>query len=100
MLKTGPPDPELVVAGGTLMFHPERDRRFPYLYVVPRHSHVDRMKNKEAVTQIVVYIQDTDADTLKSTYEFEETLHVPLGPNESITHLGKWNRIYLHIHDH
>ena len=89
MAITGPPDPDLVVQGGTLLFHPNRDGRFPYLYVVSHHSLVNKMKNKKAITQIIVYVQDTDALALKSMYEFEEMLYVPLGPNASMANLGE-----------
>jgi hypothetical protein len=38
--------------------------------------------------RILVYIQDTLVDGLKQLEEFEASLEVPLGPDESVSNLG------------
>jgi hypothetical protein len=38
--------------------------------------------------RILVYIQDTSVDGLKQLEEFEASLEVPLGPDESVSNLG------------
>jgi hypothetical protein len=47
MLESGPSDPDLVVKDGNLLFHQQRDGRFPYLYQVPSHPMVDGMIDKQ-----------------------------------------------------
>ena len=49
MLETGPSDPNLVVKEGALLFHSQRDGRFPYLYQVPSHPRVEEMTDKAAI---------------------------------------------------
>ena len=91
MLESGPPDPDLVVKDGILLFHPQRDSRFPYLYRVQSHPLVDEMLDKTAIKNILVYIQDTEPSALKHLLDFENTLFVPLGPDESMHGLGREN---------
>ena len=91
MLESGPGDPELVVRQGKLLFHPQRDSRFPYLYQVPSHPLVDEMIDKTVIKNILVYIQDTKPAALKRLLDFENTLFVPLGPNDSMHDLGEEN---------
>jgi hypothetical protein len=74
MLESGPSDPDLVVKDGNLLFHQQRDGRFPYLYQVPSHPMVDEMIDKTAIKNILVYIQDTEPAALKHLLDFENTL--------------------------
>ena len=78
---------ELQVPDGVLLYDPERDRRFPYIFKVGSHllAH-DRELFPEG--HILVYIQDTSVDGLKRLEEFEASLEVPLGTDESISNYG------------
>ena len=92
MQESGPSDPALVVKDGNLLFHQQRDCRFPYLYQVSSHPMVDEMIDKTVIKTILVYIQDTEPAALKRLLDFENTLFVPLGPNESMLGLGEENQ--------
>lgn len=83
------PDHVLQVPGGTLLYHPNRDSRLPYLYVVETHPLVDRSQCSETSQgRILVYIQDVSRDVMTAQASFEETLEVPLGPDELMDALG------------
>src|SRR6202789_2012268 len=43
ILESGPSDSDLVVKEGSLLYHPRRDGRFPYLYRVKSHPQVEEM---------------------------------------------------------
>lgn len=88
MLENGPSDPNLVVKEGILLFHLQRDGKFPYLYQVPSHPGVEEMIDKTAIKHILVYVQDTEPAALKHLLDFENTLHVPLGPDILMGDLG------------
>ena len=53
---------------------------------------VDEMIDKTVIKTILVYIQDTEPAALKRLLDFENTLFVPLGPNESMLGLGEENQ--------
>lgn len=91
MLKSGPSDSNLVVEEGNLLFHPQRDGRFPYLFQVASHPQVEDMIDKTIIKKILVYIQDTESAALKSLLNFEDRLFVPLGPDLSMPDLGRKN---------
>jgi hypothetical protein len=85
MLPVAPP--ELQVPDGVLLYDPERDGWFPYVFQV--HSHpLAHDRELFPSGRILVYIQDTSVDGLKRLEEFEASLEVPLGPDESISNLG------------
>jgi hypothetical protein len=89
MLESGPSDSSLIVNEGSLLFHPRRDGRFPYLYSVASHPQVEEMADKTVIKNILVYIQDTEPAALKRLLDFEDHLFVPLGPDISMRDLGK-----------
>ena len=89
MQESGPSNPDFVVKDGTLLFHQQRDGRFPYLYRVSSHPLVDEMIDKTAIKNILVYVQDTEPTALKQLLDFENTLFVPLGPNNLMPGLGE-----------
>lgn len=79
------------VPGGDLLFHPNRDGRLPYLYIVQSHPLVDRSKLRvDSPGRTLVYVQDTSKETMKAQAEFEDTLEVPLGPDELMVELGQF----------
>lgn len=79
------------VPGGTLLFHPNRDGRLPYLYTVQSHPLVDRSKLRvDSPGRILVYIQDTSKEAMTAQAVFEDTLEVPLGPDELMVELGEF----------
>jgi len=77
--------PDFIVPDGSLLYHPARDARFPYLYQVDKHPLV---KDSPAVKRILVYVQDTTDEGLKRMFDFEEKLYVPLGPDCTMDDLG------------
>lgn len=79
------------VPGGNLLFHPNRDGRLPYLYIVQNHPLVDRSKLRVGSPgRILVYVQDTSKETMTAQAAFEDTLEVPLGPDELMVELGRF----------
>jgi hypothetical protein len=91
ILESGPSDSDLVVKEGSLLYHPRRDGRFPYLYRVKSHPQVEEMIDKTVINNIFVYIQDTEPTALKRLLDFEDRLFVPLGPDSSMHDLGMKN---------
>jgi len=78
MDRNGPSDTRYRVPGGSLLYSPHRDARFPYLYAVPTHELVH---SPEYITKILVHVVDTSDDARVARAKFEKTLSVPLGPN-------------------
>ena len=85
MLPVAPPG--LQVPDGVLLYDPERDGRFPYIFQVGSHP-LAHDRDLFPSGRILVYIQDTSVDGLKQLEEFEASLEVPLGPDESVSNLG------------
>ncbi len=85
MSKEGPTDPRFQIPGGTLLYHPERDERFPYLYEIPSHILVH---SPEYIKKILIRVMDTSIDARKALATFEKTLSVPLGPDADMTNYG------------
>ena len=98
MRADGPKDKRFVVDHGSLVYCKRRDARFPYLYEVSSHPLVH---NTEAVKRILVYIIDTDPAALKTLADWEETLGIPLGPDDAMDEHGKLPLIifvqYIHV---
>lgn len=90
-MENRPSNSDFVVKEGNLLFHPQRDGRFPYLYQVTSHPRVEEMIDKTIIKKILVYIQDTEPAALKSLLNFEDRLFVPLGPDLSMQELGRKN---------
>ncbi|KIJ90287.1 hypothetical protein K443DRAFT_116799 [Laccaria amethystina LaAM-08-1] len=86
MRADGPKDKRFVVDHGSLVYCKCRDGRFPYLYEVSSHPLVH---NTQAVKRILVYIIDTDPAALKTLADWEETLGIPLGPDDAMDQHGK-----------
>jgi hypothetical protein len=83
------PDPQFRVPGGTLLYHPKRDSRLPYIHIVDSHPLVDRTHVPVTSSgRILIYIQDTSEVVMKAQDNFEEGLDVPLGPETSIQAMG------------
>ena len=78
MNRDGPSDHRYRVLRGTLMYSPDRDARFPYIYAVPAHVLVHSPKH---ITKILVHVVNTSIDARVARAKFNKTLSVPLGPN-------------------
>lgn len=81
-----PSDKRFVVPGGTLLYHPNRDDRHPYMYTVENHpldTRVERFKGR-----MIVFIQDTSKDAIDRLRAFESELRIPVGPDHTIPELG------------
>lgn len=83
-----PADGRYIVSGGILLYHPNRDGRHAYLYVVPNHPLDQRSTPFNG--RSIVFIQDTSENGIKRMKEFESTLKVPLGPDRNVEKLGKY----------
>jgi len=92
-LKDGPADRRFRISGGTLLYNPERDARFPYIYSVKTH----KLVHDERITKILIHVVDTSIEARIDLATFHKTLEVPLGPNELMDRYGR--RIgYFHIY--
>jgi hypothetical protein len=89
MRKQGPLDHGFVVPGGNLLYNKNRDGRFPYLYELSRHPLVAESDYGTKIRHILVYIQKTDPESLRSQFLFEETLNVPKGPDAEMEKNGQ-----------
>jgi hypothetical protein len=79
--------PELQVPDGMLLYNPNRDGRFPYIFQVDSHL-LAHDRDLFPSGRILRYIQDTSVEGLKALGEFEASLEVLLGMNESVSNLG------------
>ena len=87
MRMEGPIDPRFQVPSGTLLYIPERDARFPYIYEIPTHALVHSPKY---IKTILIHIVDTSLDARITCATFEKTLSVPLGPNKNMDGNGRF----------
>jgi len=71
---------------GCLQFNPHRDTRFPLLYTVKEHPLV---VNRHLLQTIYVYIEDTSQGALTKKLAFENSLHIPLGPDDTMSDHGE-----------
>jgi hypothetical protein len=81
---------DFCVPGGTLIYDAVRDSRFPYIHQVKSHPLVhdpDILANG----RIFVFIQDTSPQAMEKLKEFEDSLEVPLGPDENMEGQGEPN---------
>ena len=88
-MSTTPPEEFVVKDGeiaGCLQFNPHRDVRFPLLYTVKQHPLV---VNRHLLQTIYVYIEDTSRAALTKKLAFENSLHVPLGPDDTMSDYGE-----------
>jgi hypothetical protein len=88
-MTTTPPEEFIVKDGeiaGCLQFNPHRDTRFPLLYIVKEHPLV---VNSDLLQTIYVYIEDTSQGALTKKLAFENSLHVPLGPDDTMSDHGE-----------
>jgi hypothetical protein len=85
MLPVAPP--ELQVPDSVLLYDPNRDGQFPYIFQVNLHP-LAHDRDSFPSGRILVYIQDMSVEGLKALGEFEASLEVPLGTNESVSNLG------------
>jgi len=84
-----PPEKFIVKDGeiaGCLQFNPHHDTRFPLLYTVKEHLLV---VNRHLLQTIYIYIEDTSQGALMKKLAFENSLHVPLGPNNTMSDHGE-----------
>ncbi len=75
----GPGDPALVVQEKMLLFHPNRDSWFPYLYEIAIHHLVQLEgieKNGCPIKRIIAYMQDTSKEALEEQFAFESLVFV------------------------
>lgn len=87
MSEEGPRDPQFRVPGGTLLYKPERDTRFPYIYEIPTHTLVHSPKY---IKRILIHVVDTSIDARKACANYESKLSVPLGPNNYMENCGEF----------
>jgi len=85
MSKDGPLDPRFRIPDGELLYHSERDARFPYIYRVPTHALVH---SPEHVRIILIHVVDTSVEARIRRGQFAKTLSVPLGPNKLMEEYG------------
>jgi hypothetical protein len=89
MSKEGPVDPRFHIPGGTLLYNPEQDGRFPYLYKISTHALVH---SPEYIKTILIHIVDTSTEQRKARAKYEKTLSVPLGPDANMDNCGQFTR--------
>ena len=98
MQADGPKDKWFIVDHRSLVYCKHCDDHFLYLYEVSSHPLVH---NTEAVKHILVYIIDTNPAALKTLADWEETLGIPLGPDDAMDEHGKLPLIifiqYIHV---
>lgn len=75
------------IPGGTLLYNPERDARFPYIYEIPTHALVH---SPEYIKKILIHVVDTSIEAHVACATFEKTLSVPLGPNANMDTHGQF----------
>jgi hypothetical protein len=80
------PDPQFVVPGGQLLYHRHRDARFQYFYLVNGHPLV--RPGAVGPQRVIVYVQDTSKDTMRTQLKYEQSLQIPLGPDSLMEELG------------
>lgn len=85
MRRDGPIDRRFQVPGGILLYKPERDSRFPYIYKIPTHALVH---TPEYIKTILIHVVDTSIKARIERAKFEKTLSVPLGPNANMDNNG------------
>lgn len=86
MSKDGPTNPLFQVSNGKLLYNPNRDARFPYIYEVATHA----LLHSQHITRIFVHIVDTSLEARVGRAEFEKKLSVPLGPNALMEKYGTY----------
>ncbi|EDR00758.1 uncharacterized protein LACBIDRAFT_333850 [Laccaria bicolor S238N-H82] len=87
-MTTTPPEEFVVKDGeiaGRLQFNPHRDAWFLLLYAVKEHPLV---VSRHLLQTIYVYIEDTSQGALTKKLTFENSLHVPLGPVDTMSDQG------------
>jgi hypothetical protein len=85
MTVDGPTDRRFQITDGTLLYNPERDARFPYIYKIPTHALVHSPKH---IKTILVHIVDTSIEARIARANYEKTLSVPLGPDKFMDNYG------------
>jgi hypothetical protein len=85
MSQQGPSDSRFQIPGGALLYHPQRDARFPYLYRISSHALVP---SNVRFNTILIRIVDTSMDARTRSAQFNETLSVPLGPDAQMDNYG------------
>jgi len=84
MRKDGPVDARFRIPSGNLLYNPERDTRFPYIYCIETHELV----HSEQIKKILIHVVDTSIETGIEQAKFHKTLEVPLGPNAGMVKNG------------
>jgi len=74
MRKDGPADDRFKICNGTLLYHPERDARLPYIYQLKTHALV----HDKRLTKIIVHVVDTSINARIERAKFHKTLEVHL----------------------
>jgi len=80
-----PDEPGFVVADGHLIYMPNRDARFPYIYAVDKHP---LNPHPEITKKILVYIIKNTDEFQKQSLKWENSLEVPLGPDARMKEYG------------
>ena len=85
MSKEGPSDGRFCIPEGILLYHPQRDARFPYIYQISTHALVH---SPDHFKTILIRIVDTSIKARVDCARFHEKLSVPLGPNTLMNEYG------------
>jgi hypothetical protein len=85
MHQEGPSDHRFRIPEGVLLYHPQRDIRFPYLYRISTHALVHSPNHFKT---ILIRIVDTSVKARIHSAQFDNTLSVPLGPNSLMKEYG------------
>ena len=85
MSPEGPSDPRFCIPGGVLLYHPQRDARFPYLYRLSTHALVH---SPDHIKTILIRVVDTSVNARIDRAQFDKKLSVPLGPNALMNEYG------------
>ena len=78
-------DNRFQIQGGTLLYNPERDARFPAIYEITTHT---LMHSHKYVKTIWIHVVDTSIEARIAWAKFEKTLSVPLGPTTVMDNYG------------
>jgi hypothetical protein len=85
MNQEGPSDPRFRIPGGILLYHPQRDSHFPYIYRISTHTLVHSPAHFHT---ILIRVVDTSIKARIRCAEFNKTLSVSLGHNLLMNEYG------------
>jgi hypothetical protein len=87
MNQEGPANPLFRILNGKLLYHPMRNARFPYIYEIPTHAQVHAPQH---IRKILIHVVDTSEKARIARANFDNSLLVPLGPNDLMIKYGQY----------